>query len=41
MRLLIIKRYLGSNKEPKDEGPDTQNATVIYDLKNEFKDLQI
>ena len=29
---------LGGNKEPKDEGPDTQNATVIYDLeKNEFK----
>lgn len=31
---------LGGNKEPKDIGPDTQNATVIYNLeKNEFKRL--
>ena len=28
---------LGGNKEPKDNGPDTQNATVIFDLKkNKF-----
>ena len=26
---------LGGNKEPKIDGPDTQNATVIFNLKNE------